>query len=114
MLTVFLGHITYTNVYKNRSRKNKPEYSKIAQIFIKIVSKNGPGNQRVASRKDCSFLKDVPNEMLTFDAGDPKTESKRNPKSLEIEVGKRFSEMFPKWILLGVHFGSKKRPKRKL
>ena len=60
-------------------------------------------------------MKDVLNEMLTFDAaGEPKTESKRNPKSLEIEVGKRFSDMFPKWILLGVHFGSKKRPKRKL
>ena len=60
-------------------------------------------------------MKDVLNEMLTFDAvGDPKTKPKRNPKPLEIEVGKKLSEMFPKWTILGVHFGSKKGPKRKL
>ena len=67
-------------------------------------------------RWDLANLKaDVLNEMLTFDAvGEPKTEPKSNPKPFKIDVGKKLSEMFPKWTILGVHKGPKMGPKRKL
>ena len=49
-----------------------------------------------------SFLKDVPNEILTFaPVQDPKIELQRNKKALQIEVGKQLSKILPKGTLSG-------------
>ena len=60
-----------------------------------------------------SFLIDVSSEMLTFDpAMDPQSDLKKALKLLKIGVEKRYSVLIPKWTVLGVHFGSKKGPKK--
>ena len=55
------------NGCKKRSRKSKPNYSKMLKNWIKIVFKKRAGNQMCATCNDCWFLKAVLNNILTFE-----------------------------------------------